>query len=61
MAAFVASAAAAQAVPPLRAAAVKLLVAYMGASLGSLYAVRAFVEETAHCYRCALNAHQSGC
>ena len=30
----------------------KLLMAYMGATLGSLYAVRAFVEETFYCYRC---------
>ena len=51
VAAFVPSAAAAQGVPPIRAAAVKLLVAYMGATLGSLYAVRAFVEEAVHCYR----------
>ena len=41
-----------QVVLPLRAAAVKLLMAYMGATLGSLYAVRAFVEETIYCYGC---------
>ena len=49
----------AEAVPAARSAAVQLLIAYMGATLGSLAAVRAFVQQAVDCYRCA-NAHSRG-
>jgi hypothetical protein len=44
----------AEGVPAARSAAVQLLVSYMGATLGSLAAARAFVQQAADCYRCAL-------
>ena len=39
-------------VPRVRSAAVQLLISYMGATLGSLAAVRAFVQQAADGYRC---------
>ena len=41
-------------VPAVRSAAVQLLISYMGATLGSLAAVRAFVQQAVDGYRCAL-------
>ena len=41
------------AVPAVRSAAVQLLISYMGATLGSLAAVRAFVQQAVASYRCA--------
>ena len=42
-------------VPAVRAAAVQLLISYMGATLGSLAAVRAFVQQAIAGYRCAMH------
>ena len=42
-------------VPAARSAAVQLLISYMGATLGSLAAVRAFVQQAVDGYRCALH------
>ena len=47
-------------VPAVRSAAVQLLVSYMGATLGSLAAARAFVQQAADCYRCAVVLRLTG-
>lgn len=43
-------------VPAVRSAAVQLLISYMGATLGSLAAVRAFVQQAVDGYRCGLHS-----
>jgi hypothetical protein len=37
----------------VRSAALRLLVAFVGAQLASLYSVQAFVQHAHACYRCA--------